>query len=148
MTRQPHMLSQEKAVPGREAMVRKIHVGRRQLGLDDVTYRALLQRVTGQLSSSACSIGQLHDILAEMKRLGFKAVRPSHRPWVRKVYALWTDMKPQPRGNGSREALRAFVERQVSVSAPEFLDEPQARKVVEGLKAWKKRLEKGSGSHG
>ena len=148
MTRKPHMLSNEKATPGRSDMVKKVHVGRRQLGLDDVTYRALLQRVTGHVSSTACSVGQLHDVLAEMKRLGFKASRPNHKPWVRKVYALWREMKPMLRGDGSTEALRAFVERCVSVSAPEFLDEPQARKVIEALKAWKSRMEKGTVSHG
>lgn len=145
MTRKPHMLSQEKAAPGRDAMVRKIHVGRRQLRLDDVTYRALLQRVTGRVSSTVCSVQQLHDVLAEMKRLGFKATDPNHKPWVRKVYALWKEMKPLLRGDGSKEALRAFVERCVSVSAPEFLDEPQGRKVIEALKAWKSRMETQNG---
>ena len=129
------------SVPGRAMMVRKIHVARKQLGLEDADYRALLHRVTKQTSSSQCSVGQLHDVLAEMKRLGFRGKSPSGKPWVRKVYAIWGEMAPLLRSGGTREALRAYVQRMTGISAPEFLDEPSARKVIEGLKAWKTRLE-------
>lgn len=129
------------SVPGRAMMVRKIHVARKQLGLEDADYRALLQRVTKHTSSSQCSIGQLHDVLAEMKRLGFRGKSPSGKPHVRKVYALWGDMGPLLRSGGTKEALRAYVQRMTGVSAPEFLDEPSARTVIEALKAWRKRLE-------
>ncbi|GFE94840.1 regulatory protein GemA [Acetobacter persici] len=127
----------------REGMVRKLHVGRKQLGLEDADYRALLQRVTGKTSSTQCSEGELDLILKEMKRVGFKTSRPSGKPWVRKIYALWDDMGPLLRSGGTREALRAYVLRMTKVSAPEFLDETAGRKVIEGLKAWKKRLEVG-----
>nr|WP_298796068.1 regulatory protein GemA [uncultured Acetobacter sp.] len=127
----------------RDGMVRKLHVGRKQLGLEDADYRALLQRVTGKTSSTQCSEGELDLILKEMKRVGFKTSRPSGKPWVRKVYALWDEMGPLLRSAGTREALRAYVMRMTRVSAPEFLDEPAARKVIEGLKAWKIRLESG-----
>nr|WP_298797465.1 regulatory protein GemA [uncultured Acetobacter sp.] len=127
----------------RAGMVRKLHVGRKQLGLEDADYRALLQRVTGKTSSTQCSEGELDLVLKEMKRVGFKTSRPSGKPWVRKVYALWDEMGPLLRSGGTREALRAYVLRMTKVSAPEFLDEPTARKVIEGLKAWQKRLEDG-----
>ncbi|WP_157772881.1 MULTISPECIES: gp16 family protein [Acetobacter] len=125
----------------RDGMVRKLHVGRKQLGLEDADYRALLQRVTGKTSSTQCSEGELDLVLAEMKRLGFRGKSPSGKPHVRKVYALWGDMGPLLRSGGTKEALRAYVQRMTGVSAPEFLDEPSARKVIEGLKAWQKRLE-------
>lgn len=125
----------------RTAMMRKLHVARKQLGLEDADYRALLQRVTNKTSSTELSIGQLHDVLEEMKRLGFRAKKTSHKPWVRKVYAIWADMAPMLRSGGTKDALRAYVQRQTGVSAPEFLDEPAARSVIEGLKAWRKRME-------
>lgn len=128
----------------REGMVRKLHVGRKQLGLEDTDYRALLARVTGKTSSTQCSEGELDLVLKEMKRLGFRGKSPSGKPWVRKVYALWDEMGPLLRSGGTREALRAHVLRMTKVSAPEFLDEPTARKVIEGLKAWQMRLEDGA----
>ncbi|MFT9399775.1 phage protein GemA/Gp16 family protein [Acetobacter sp.] len=131
----------KEAVAGRAVLVRKLHVARKELKLEDADYRALLQRVVKKNSSSDCSIGQLHDVLAEMKRLGFRAKKPAGKTWVRKVYAIWGDMAPMLRTGGTREALRAYVQRMTGVSAPEFLDEPGARKVIEGLKAWRKRLE-------
>lgn len=138
----------KEAVAGRAVLVRKLHVARKALKLEDADYRALLQRIVKKNSSSDCSIGQLHDVLAEMKRLGFRAKKPAGKPWVRKVYAIWGDMAPMLRTGGTREALRAYVQRMTGVSAPEFLDEASARKVIEGLKAWKMRLEKGTVSHG
>lgn len=126
---------------GRAVLVRKLHVARKALKLEDADYRALLKRIAKKNSSSDCSIGQLHDVLAEMKRLGFRAKKPAGKTWVRKVYAIWGDMAPMLRTGGTREALRAYVQRMTGVSAPEFLDEPCARKVIEGLKAWKTRLE-------
>lgn len=132
----------------RDGMVRKLHVGRKQLGLEDADYRALLQRVTGKTSSTQCSESELDLILKEMKRLGFRASRPSEKPYVRLIYGLWAEMTPLLRSGGTREALRAYVERMTDMSAPEFLDEPAARKVIEGLKAWKARLEKGTVSNG
>lgn len=128
----------------RDGMVRKLHVGRKQLGLEDADYRALLQRVTGKASSTQCSEGELDLVLKEMKRIGFRATRPSEKPYVRLIYALWAEMGPLLRSDGTREALRAYVLRMTKVSAPEFLDEPKARRVIEGLKAWKARLENGN----
>ncbi|OUJ17078.1 hypothetical protein HK28_07875 [Acetobacter sp. DsW_063] len=130
-------------------MIAKIHVARKQLALDEDAYRDVLARVTNRSSCKDMSRGQLHDVLAEMQRLGFRvqagASRPlSAKPGVRKVYAIWREMAPMLRSEGSDEALRAFVQRVAQVSAPEFLDDTTAPKVIEALKAWRQRLAGGS----
>jgi phage gp16-like protein len=135
---------------GRAAMLAKVHVAKKQLGLDDAAYRDVVTRITGTDSSAAASDAALHRLLAEFARLGFRATRPvrrSDKPNVRLIAALWADLAPYV-DDPSAEALRAFVRRQThtrmhpdGMDAPEFLDGVQANRVIEGLKAWLARAQ-------
>ena len=60
-------------IPNRRRLIGKLHIAKTQLGMDDSTYRLMLQRVTGCTTSSLCTEAQLVDALAEFKRLGFVA---------------------------------------------------------------------------
>ena len=146
--------AQVKTPDARAARLAKIHMAKKQLAMEDESYRALLRRITGKDTSSAMQIVELDAVLTEFKRLGFSGERrgfkrpyrkPSPHPHVRKVYALWGALAPYLR-DGSAQALRAFVQRQTKdemtpdgVASPEFLGPEQANKVTEGLKAWLKR---------
>lgn len=145
--------------PARRALLAKVHLGAKAIGLDDETRRDVIERVTaragvdvaagakGKRSSVDCSTGELVAVIEELKRLGFDDGRkgkrwrkPSDKPHVRLVYKLWSLLKE----NGaltdpSDAALRSFVARQAKVSDPEFLDAADAAKVIEGLKAWLRR---------
>ncbi len=132
-------------------MLAKIHLARKQMALDDETYRDLLQRVTGQRSCTTCADAELHRVLAEFQRLGWTAkparVR-SDTAQVRMIYAIWADLRPLLKDAGD-EALRGFVRRQTKsavhpdgVDAPEWLNGVDAAKVIEGLKGWLARLRK------
>jgi phage gp16-like protein len=129
-------------------MVAKVHIARKEMGLDEGTYRSVLERVAGQSSSAACTDAQLHSVLAEFKRLGWhpkQTGRPiSQKPHVRKVWALWAELRPFLR-DGSAGALRSFVKRQTGVADPEWLDGAEAALVTEGLKAWLARGRKNQG---
>lgn len=57
-------------------LLAKIHIGKKQLGLDDDTYRDLLERVTGKRSAGQCTERQLVDVVEEMVRLGFAPQAP------------------------------------------------------------------------
>lgn len=84
-----------------------IHVARRQIDLDDATYRELLQRVAGVKSSAdLMSMDKADAVLDELSRLGFqhkpKIVpgrhkgTPStleHEPYLQKIEALLADME-------------------------------------------------------
>jgi hypothetical protein len=135
----------------RRAMLAKIHLARKQMGLDDETYRETLQRVVGQRTCVTCSDAQLHLVLAEFQRLGWKpqpAARRSDKAQVRMIYAIWADIRPLLDDAGD-EALRGFVRRQThspahpeGVDAPEWLSGAEAAKVIEGMKGWLARLRK------
>lgn len=125
--------------PDRRAMLAKIHIAKKQLALEDDSYRAMLMRVTGEASSATCTPAQLEAMLGEFKRLGFTAEQPKHprsdKAYVRLIYGVWGDLKPYLTEH-SHTALRAFVRRQTGQDAPEFLSPEDANLVIEGLKAW------------
>ncbi len=134
----------------RRGMLAKVHIAKKQMALADEDYRAVLLRVTGQRSSATCSDAQLHVLLAEFKRLGWRetgARRRSGKPHVRKIYAIWGDMRGLLE-HADDDALRSFVRRQTKsaanpdgIGSPEWLGPNDANKVILGLKAWRARLE-------
>lgn len=124
----------------RRGLIARVHVARKELALAEESYRAILLRVAGQDSAAAIDDGGLRRVIAEFERLGLKPHRrASGKEHVRKVWALWGSMRALVT-DPSREALRSFVRRQTGVADPEWLDGAQANKVIEGLKAWRKRL--------
>jgi len=135
----------------RRAMLAKVHVAKKQMGLDDASYRAVLQRVTSHDSAADCTDRQLHTLLAEFRRLGWSSFAPrarSDKAQVRMIYAIWADIRPLL-DDADDEALRGFVRRQTrsavhpeGVDAPEWLNGADAGKVIEGLKGWLARLQK------
>lgn len=136
----------------RRARLAKIHIARKKLAMADESYRALLHRITGKGTAAALDLVQLDAVLEEFKRLGFHEGAPrrwraqSQRPHVRKVFALWHRLSPYL-NDGSDGALRSFVRRQTrselhpeGISDPTFLNAEDANLVIEGLKAWLKRV--------
>lgn len=121
-------------------MLAKIHIAKKELGLDDDTYRAVLMRVTGQASSAGLSFDQMDEVLAEFKARGWKPSgyrRTAVSASARKVYALWTELYqakivalPKPDG---------FVRRMTGKDRAEMLTPDEAGPVIEALKDWIKR---------
>ncbi|WP_308719214.1 regulatory protein GemA [Komagataeibacter xylinus] len=143
-----------RANPARGAIYAKLHIARKELALPDEAYRDILHRITGHTSAKDATTPALEKVLAHFRTLGWKpkkgSLSSSDKPHVRMIYAIWKDMAPMLTSGGTREALRAYVQRQTmtadhpaGITAPEFLDGVQGRKVIEGLKRWKSRLEKG-----
>ncbi|MFO1038127.1 MAG: regulatory protein GemA [Geminicoccaceae bacterium] len=128
----------------RRAQLALVHMGRKQLGLDEDTYRQLLERVAGRRSAGELKPSQLRSVIGEMRRLGFKdrPVRKLKEPQHRKIAALWAELR---RAGVLREktdrALDAFVKRQTGVERLEWLDATQSNRVIEALKSWGKRID-------
>jgi len=129
-----------------------IHVARKELGLDEDTYRALLQRVTGTASLRAMSEAQRAAVVKEMTRLGFKVkvagkkLPQSFKPWSRLIHALWKNCHQLGViDDRSPAALRAFCKRFVAhghngvVVDPDMLSFEQANPIIEALKKMEKR---------
>lgn len=129
-----------------------INIAKKDLGLDEDTYRALLVRVTGKASLRAMSDAEKRAVIDDMKRLGFrvraggKAIPLSDKHYIRLIHALWKNChKLGVVENGSRQALRAFCKRfiahgvdEVAVD-PDLLSYDQARPIIEALKKMEAR---------
>jgi phage gp16-like protein len=123
-----------------------IHVARKQLGLDEDTYRALAERVTGKSSSKDMTEAEREQLLEEFRRRGFKKAPSRSRKrlegqYAGKLQALW--ISAWNLGlvqNRDDRALVAFVKRQTGVEHVRFLHYPEdAAKAIEALKGWMER---------
>lgn len=91
----------------RKPVLAQIHIAKKQLGLDEDTYRQMIATTTGgKRSCSDCSLAELHQVLQGLKNRGFKA-KPRKRvaqhpgtphnldsePMLQKIEALLAEMK-------------------------------------------------------
>jgi len=118
----------------RDAQLAQIHIAKKELGLDEDTYRDVLERVTGQRSAK----GQKRALLAEFRRIGWKggaSRKRSEKGYVRKVFAVWGDLKRKGIWqNPDVSSLRTFVKKMTGCEDPEWLSYHQATLVIEALK--------------
>jgi len=139
--------------PGRNPRLAKIHIARKELGLDDGTYRAILARLTGQTTSAACSDAQLDRVLDEFKTKGWKPTvvagsalaspragdrrpRRADHPAASKARALWISLhRLDVIRDPSEAGLEAFARRQLKVERLQWADQALVYKLIEALKA-------------
>ena len=133
----------------RNTLIQKIHIAKRDLGMDDMSYRGFLKRETGKKSCTHMSEAELRKLLEAFAKQGWTPnvkgkFRPaSPKPYVRKVYALWGQLK---RDGIWREKERAslvnFVRDLVGCDDPDWLSEEQASRVIYALEAMQRRATK------
>lgn len=126
--------------------VAMLHVAKKQIGLDDETYRSILKKVGGAESAADLSRYGYDDVLAEFKRLGFRATSPNRSFGRRRGMAtpeqvglirkLWTEWAG---GEEPEKGLNAWLERSYHVSALRFLPTDKAGKAITGLRIMLKR---------
>lgn len=136
----------------RPRQLAQIHLGKKQLGLDDDTYRDLLQAAGGKRSAADMDLAQRGAVIAHMisrgARLGFSARSGRNMsPLERKIRALW--WQAHQAGvirETSDRALRAWVKRQTGSADVAWLDKGAAAKCVEALKGMvaRGRIEQGA----
>jgi phage gp16-like protein len=130
--------------PNRNRLVTLIHVAKNELKLDEDTYRSLLEQTTGKTSSSDLTIAQLEAVLLRMKTSGFTVktkrggeLKKADDGQSRMIRHLWLLLHAAGEvRNPSELALAKYVEKQVRVSALQFLSTEKASKVIERLKQW------------
>jgi len=123
-----------------------IHVAKKNLGLDDDTYRAKLKLITGKTSVKDMNEAERQSVLLVFRREGFEPAsnrRPDGRqkltgPYAGKLQALWiAGYNLGIVENRDDAALLAFVKRQTGLDHTRFLHDPaDARKAIEALKSW------------
>lgn len=117
----------------------RIRIAKKELGLDDVTYRALLERMTGKLSSKDMNDDERRQVLQEMDRLsGATTASGRYAPVLR---ALWlAGYNLGVIDTRTDKAMMAFVRRQTGLDHTRFLHHSEdAAAAIEGLKAWIRR---------
>lgn len=145
----------------RNELIKIIHVAKRNLGLCDEDYRALLAGATGKESCKEMSDAQLKLTYQALTAIGFKhrgnrkgaAKAPERRPAPRvsmgdKIIAIWVTMgRHGVIADTSRAALDAYVARMtkplnggVGVASVAWLTDALASRVLEALKRWHMRV--------
>jgi phage gp16-like protein len=127
----------------------KVAIARKELGLDEETYRAVLTRLTGQDSAKACTDRQLGLVLDEFKAKGWKPhakvlarntkLRLVDPPAVRKARALWISLHQLGVVRDRTDAaLESFAVKQIGKPLREA-DAARVYKLIEALKAMAER---------
>jgi phage gp16-like protein len=145
----------------RARLVKVIHVARRELAMDEETYRLMLTNVAGAGSTTGMDLKQLNAVLSHLKRKGFKvraaskpgskpgaaaaARQPDRRqlstPSARKVRALWLFLhRLGAVRDPSERALAAYCKRIAKVDDLHWADGQALELLVETQKKWAMRV--------
>lgn len=129
----------------RRAMIAKIHVGKKDLQLDEDDYRQILMQETGRGSSADCTEAELERVLGRFQALGWKPLpkaggstdaRPAQHPMARKARALWISLYHLGEVRSPNEkALEAFAKRQLGCERLTFARQSEGFRLIEALKA-------------
>lgn len=125
----------------RKRQLGKIHQAKKQLNLDDSTYRSLLERVTGKNSSALMTHQERNAVIQEFTRLGFKYTEAASRkrvfagcpknvkevPLLRRCEALLAN------GKLPWSYAHAMAKRMFDVTRVEWLNDQQLHKLVSAL---------------
>lgn len=152
----------------RNTQIAKIKIAKKNLGMDEDTYRGMLEMVTGKRSAADLDFHQRNAVLHHLeKNLGWKPSRKKYGPKSRqskkesveflgetivlerprksmgdKIRALWIEMHKQGIvKNASESALMGYVKRMTKgqYEAPQFCDDAAAWRIIESLKKWQAR---------
>lgn len=145
--------------PRRVQQIAAIHVLKTKMGLDDDTYRAMLAEQTGKTSSAGLDDRQRERVLDHLRALerevsggappetptprrGWMEFRDDDPAPVRKICAMWIELGKAGRvERTTRQALNAWVKRQVGVDEVGWVTSRQATALIEQLKEWTDRTD-------
>lgn len=134
--------------------IAKIHVAKRDLGLTDQAYRAILVGAAGVESAADLDWQGRAAVLGRMEELGWKPAparkasrsgRPARKlasdSLSKKIRALWLDLHQLGAvRDPSEAALAGYVMRMTGVAALQWLSPSEASTVIEALKKWRMRV--------
>lgn len=117
-----------------------LHVAKKQLGLDDDTYRAVLERVTGCDSAADLTQPGFTAAVKYFTAMGFRSTRSygyrptmATPPQVDLIRSLWAKFLGREDENDTE--LNKWLDRFHKVSSLRFVDNKKAAKVISALRA-------------
>lgn len=146
------MTAQAKKSDIRSRELAQIHIAKKDLGLDDETYRAMLWTVARVESAADLDFHARKRVLQHMKARGWKnkpaskakTSRPlASDPQSRLIRHLWLKLHELGAvSDPSEQALASYVKNHTmpSVDALQWMSSAQASQVIEELKQWLNRL--------
>lgn len=129
-------------------LIAKIHIAKKDLCLDDETYRDVLERVTGKTSCKDMSLSELKAVIKDLKRLGFRpqqseasrlkhgrkpTTTPERQPLLDKIEAILADKDLH------WHYAHALAKKMFGVDMVHWLDAEKLYKVVQALAVYQKR---------
>lgn len=131
------------SIDPRGALIKKVQVARKSLGIQDDDYRAMMERVTGHRSAKDCNANELRAAISNFERMGFRSA--GHRNigtghTVRKARAMWISLYQLGAIDDRTDAaLEAFGRRQLKVDRLQWANEREGFRLIEALKAMAER---------
>jgi len=121
----------------RKAMMARIHIAKKELALDEETYRAMLLAATGQRSCADMHISDLYKVMEHLKQRGYK---PKSRKFGKRPYpakpnkALMSKVEALLADNGLHwNYAHAMAKRMFGVDKVDWLDADQLWRLVAAL---------------
>lgn len=130
------------------AQLAQIHIAKKELGLDDETYRAMLWTCARVHSSADLDHAGRAKVLDHLKGLGWKSGRqkrnkkPTNDPRYGVIRELWLELHANGVVNDpSEQATIRFIKNQTKIDSFEWLSTKQVSSLIERLKQWLKRTQ-------
>jgi len=131
-------------MPSRRELA-KIHIAKRELGIDESTYRSILWERYGRESSTELTDRQAADLVELFRQKGWRPASFAQRGLI---YALWRQL--EARGaivHPGEKSLATFVEHATGKENMRRLTVREASRVIEMLKNWLERNGDGTSRH-
>lgn len=127
----------------RNKLLQLVHIAKRQLGMDEETYRSLLSQRFYQNSAKNISYSELIKLVKILQQKGATIRLPRDVPQLsalqRKLWAVWKAVADE----STSAALNRYVSRYYAeVVDWRDLNSEQTASIIEQLKQWKKRVGK------
>ncbi|NLA89840.1 MAG: regulatory protein GemA [Alcaligenaceae bacterium] len=133
-------------------LIRLIQIAKRELGMDEETYRSILVEIGNKSSSTKMSISELERVLEHMKKCGFKVIPKNRKAGnltmatddqSRMIRGLWLELHEKGAvRNPSEYSLSRYVKRITGNDALQWTTVEQKSIIIETLKKWLNRINK------